>query len=619
MAILPPGSWPFGYVIEYSSRNFLAASSVSWVLMPRNTTPSSLYFRHASSNTRASARHGGHHEAQKLRKTIFPLKSSRRIVDPSKSPSVNAGAGRAMRGERMSLGSRPKPYASRARIATAGPRIAPRRASRLVNDCSSAAWRSDAPRDPLSPASRPTSRPLSLLHGGPMDTAIHAPYERAVHRRRVDLVRLLGIHGDRGDILRTIRRRCPPPAAVRAPEDAVAHRDVHHVRVRRIDGESVDRSRGQTAHCLPPSEAVRISLKALRGPGVQVNATHAGCQVDRREHLRLPAGSIVDPNPLLPAVRRPIHAFAFVPDQGVQLVGRIRIDGEPVDVKAPQAAVHFGPRSTSIRCLQHPRLVRCHVQDCGVTRVWRYGHHIWVVMPHGKADRAPTHAAVFSAEEPRVRAKPDCARLDVESQGMDVFECRPDVLGLLSRRGRYTRGVGGDDYTCCQDERHDPHHCSVLLASVLRYVLFVDTVLRAGLLSLAHTAHSAHHEVHPAWTCEEGQDAQNRSPGCRGLDPCRSHVASEFLRMVLGAEALPEPLDHWRVLCDATPAVRAVVPLLGYLSVDLCHHVASRYEVASRGSTDAESSRTPGIQHPRDPPRDARRSSGMQPTITTEC
>src|SRR5713101_9645338 len=146
MAILPPGSWPFGYVIEYSSRNFLAASSVSWVLMPRNTTPSSLYFRHASSNTRASARHGGHHEAQKLRKTIFPLKSSRRIVDPSKSPSVNAGAGRATRGERISLGSRPKPYASRARTATAGPRIAPRTASRLVNDCSSAAWRSDAPR-----------------------------------------------------------------------------------------------------------------------------------------------------------------------------------------------------------------------------------------------------------------------------------------------------------------------------------------------------------------------------------------------------------------------------------------------------------------------------------------
>src|SRR5712692_6345535 len=100
-----------------------------------------------------------------------------------------------------------------------------------------------------------------------MDTTIHAPYDRAAYRRRVDLVRLLGIHRDRGDILRTTRRRCPLHAAVSAPEDAVAHRDVHHVRVRRIDGESVDRPRGQTAHRFPPSEAIRISLKARGSPG----------------------------------------------------------------------------------------------------------------------------------------------------------------------------------------------------------------------------------------------------------------------------------------------------------------------------------------------------------------
>src|SRR5712692_4568513 len=148
MAIFPPGSWPFGYVIENSSRKSLAVSSLSWVLMPRNTTPSSLYFRHASSSTRASALHGGHHDAQKLRKTIFPLKSSRRTVDPSKRVSVNAGAERAMSGERISFGSRPKPYASSASTATAGPRTAARTASRLVNDLSSAAPRSDAPQDP---------------------------------------------------------------------------------------------------------------------------------------------------------------------------------------------------------------------------------------------------------------------------------------------------------------------------------------------------------------------------------------------------------------------------------------------------------------------------------------
>jgi hypothetical protein len=41
---------------------------------------------------------------------------------------------------------------------------------------------------------------------------------------------------------------------------------------------------------------------------------------------------------------------------------------------------------------------------------------------------------------------------------MDVFECRPDVLGLLGRRGRYAGAVRGDDYTCRHDERHDPRH-----------------------------------------------------------------------------------------------------------------------------------------------------------------
>src|SRR5713226_5205341 len=85
MAILPPGSWPFGYVIEYSSRNFLAASSVSWVLMPRNTTPSSLYFRHASSNTRAPARRTP--RGPEVEEDDFPFEvfqTNRRPVEESK-------------------------------------------------------------------------------------------------------------------------------------------------------------------------------------------------------------------------------------------------------------------------------------------------------------------------------------------------------------------------------------------------------------------------------------------------------------------------------------------------------------------------------------------------------
>jgi len=97
-----------------------AFASSSWVLTPRKTTFWSLSSRHIASSIGASARHGGHHDAQKLRNTTLPRKSSTRTRRPPKSMSEKLGAGRPRRGEGMSFGSRLNPYARRARTASAG-------------------------------------------------------------------------------------------------------------------------------------------------------------------------------------------------------------------------------------------------------------------------------------------------------------------------------------------------------------------------------------------------------------------------------------------------------------------------------------------------------------------
>src|SRR3990172_8588044 len=84
------------------------------MLTPRKTTSWSRWRCQVASRSLASALHGGHHDAQKLRKTTLPRNSVNFTSRPSISRSVNGGAWRPMRGEGISRGSRVKPYASTA-------------------------------------------------------------------------------------------------------------------------------------------------------------------------------------------------------------------------------------------------------------------------------------------------------------------------------------------------------------------------------------------------------------------------------------------------------------------------------------------------------------------------
>src|SRR3989338_2037582 len=101
--------------------NALASSSLSWILTPTNTTSPSLNVFHAASKAGASARQGGHQEAQKLINPARPRSSSSRILPPSKSTKSKEGACRPMRGERIKRGSRVKPKARSQINATANP------------------------------------------------------------------------------------------------------------------------------------------------------------------------------------------------------------------------------------------------------------------------------------------------------------------------------------------------------------------------------------------------------------------------------------------------------------------------------------------------------------------
>src|SRR3989338_969371 len=142
MATRLRGSKPFAYVTSNSRRNARALASVSWMLTPRNTTSASRCRRHAASRSRASARHGGHHEAQKLRKTTFPRRSTRPSARQSISRSVNGGAGRPISGEGIPRGSRVNPYA---RTATSG---TPRRNTRTSRRQATSGLRARRPERP---------------------------------------------------------------------------------------------------------------------------------------------------------------------------------------------------------------------------------------------------------------------------------------------------------------------------------------------------------------------------------------------------------------------------------------------------------------------------------------
>src|SRR5439155_648381 len=212
--ILLPGSTPFAYEMLNSSRNARASCSLSWMLIPTNTTPRGRYACHAVSRAGASSRQGTHHDAQKLRNTTLPRRFSSLSTSPSKS-------------------------------------------------------------------------------GAPPCTPVCAPNDRAVHRGGVDLTGLSWIDRDGQDVLGAVGHGGPCPTPVVGAKDPVARGDVHHLRVRRIDGKAVDRCRGQTAHRFPTSEAVRISLKSFRRPGVEIDAPHACGEIDGREALRLASRPIV--------------------------------------------------------------------------------------------------------------------------------------------------------------------------------------------------------------------------------------------------------------------------------------------------------------------------------------
>src|SRR5919109_972930 len=76
----------------------------------------SFTFCQAASRSLASARHGGHHEAQKFRNTALPRKSAEVSFFPSKRVTVKGAAGLARSGDVMYRASRLKPKASSARI-----------------------------------------------------------------------------------------------------------------------------------------------------------------------------------------------------------------------------------------------------------------------------------------------------------------------------------------------------------------------------------------------------------------------------------------------------------------------------------------------------------------------
>src|SRR5918996_188013 len=103
---------PLGYVMLNSSRKSREFFSMSCSAMPRKTMFLSLTFCQAISRSFASARQGGHQEAQKFKKTALPRSSSSVSLRPSNRVTVNGGAGFATKGDLIYRASLLKPKAS---------------------------------------------------------------------------------------------------------------------------------------------------------------------------------------------------------------------------------------------------------------------------------------------------------------------------------------------------------------------------------------------------------------------------------------------------------------------------------------------------------------------------
>ena len=100
-AIFPDASVPLGYVMPNSSRKARESFSVSCSATPRKIMFLSLTFCHPTSKSLASARQGGHQEAQKFRNTALPRKSLSVIFRPSKRVTANGAAALASNGDLM--------------------------------------------------------------------------------------------------------------------------------------------------------------------------------------------------------------------------------------------------------------------------------------------------------------------------------------------------------------------------------------------------------------------------------------------------------------------------------------------------------------------------------------
>src|SRR5580658_2533092 len=80
------------YGTPRAERNVRTTGAVSVVSMPRNATSFACSFLYAATRSGVSARHGGHHVAQKLRTTTLPTNDCADTAFPSSVWTVNAGA-----------------------------------------------------------------------------------------------------------------------------------------------------------------------------------------------------------------------------------------------------------------------------------------------------------------------------------------------------------------------------------------------------------------------------------------------------------------------------------------------------------------------------------------------
>lgn len=136
---------------------------------------------------------------------------------------------------------------------------------------------------------------------------------------------------------------------------------------------------------------------------------HAGRDVDRRERLRLAGGAIVDADPRVPAVGRPVDAGALVADEHVKLVRCVRRQRETVRVEPGEAGVDRAPRLAAVRRLQDAGLVSPDVDDRGIGGVRGDGHHVVRVPVPMRAERHrdPRAAAILAAVKTAVRTEPE--------------------------------------------------------------------------------------------------------------------------------------------------------------------------------------------------------------------